>query len=139
MTKSEILAFLNENQVCFLATAEGTTPHVRGMMLYRADEAGIIFHTGKGKDMEAQLRNNPAVELCVFNPQTNVQIRVAGIVEFVEEQALKEEIVAARPFMKPMIEKAGYGFLAVLRVTNCVATVWTMEANMAPKTTIALA
>lgn len=138
MTKSEILAFLNENQVCFLATAEGTAPHVRGMMLYRADEAGIIFHTGKGKDLAAQLSNNPTVELCVFSPQANVQIRVAGIAEFVEDQALKEEIVEARPFMKPMIENAGYDFLVVFRITDCVATVWTMESNMAPKTTVAL-
>jgi len=46
MNKSEILGFLNANPLCHLATVEGNKPHVRGMMLYRADENGLIFHTG---------------------------------------------------------------------------------------------
>jgi uncharacterized pyridoxamine 5'-phosphate oxidase family protein len=47
MNKSEILGFLNANPVFHLATVEGNKPHARGMLMYRADENGILFHTGK--------------------------------------------------------------------------------------------
>ena len=46
MRKEEIIKFINENLVCTLATAESNQPHLRGMMAYKADKSGIIFHTG---------------------------------------------------------------------------------------------
>ena len=133
MTKTDIIKFINENPACHLATAEKDQPHVRGMLMYRADEQGILFHTGTTKDLYRQLKANPKVELCFFNPKTKEQLRVTGSAESVEDQQLKEEIVANRPFMQPWIKENGYGFLAVFRVKDCAATVWTMATNLAPK------
>ena len=138
MTKKEIIQFINENQACQLATVEGNQPRVRGMMTYRADEQGILFHTGTTKDLYKQLKANPKVELCYFSPKTNEQIRISGTAEPVEDQKLKEEIVANRPFMQPWIQEKGFGFLAVFRVKDCAATVWTMATNLAPKEYITL-
>ena len=138
MTKDEILALLNENTVCFLATADGDQPRVRGMALYRADEDGIIFHTGAGKDMALQMEKNPKVEVCAFDQKSNTQVRVAGTVEFLDDMALKQQMVVDRPFLKPIVDAVGYDFLLVFRVKDCVATVWTMEANLAPKTFVKL-
>ena len=138
MDKSEILTFLNANQVCFLATVEGTLPRVRGMMLYRADEHGIIFHSGQGKEVCEQLAINPSVEICVFNQQDMVQVRVSGTAEFLDDLALKKEIVAARPFMQPMVDQFGYDPLLVFRVKDCTATVWTMATNMESKSYVKL-
>lgn len=45
MTKQEIYDLMNQNLGFFLATSEDDQPHVRGMMLFRANENGIIFHT----------------------------------------------------------------------------------------------
>jgi len=112
MDKNEIFAFINANQICFLATVEGKKPRVRGMMPYRADEKGIIFHTGKMKDLTKQLQANPEVELCFFNAESNTQVRVSGKAEFVDDLNLKKEIVEKRPFMKPWIEQFGYEPLA---------------------------
>lgn len=50
MTEQEILEFIRRNPVFALATAEEGRPHVRYMMLYRADEEGLIFNTGENKD-----------------------------------------------------------------------------------------
>lgn len=138
MTREEILTFLSTHQMCNLATVEGGEPRVRGMALYRADDQGILFHTGKLKDITTQLRNCPSVELCVFDGESGVQVRVRGSVEFVDDQTLKEEIVTQRPFLKPIVEAIGYDALAVFRVKNCRATVWTMNTNMEPKTFIDL-
>lgn len=58
MNKNKIFNFLNANPVFHLATVDGNKPHVRGLLLYRADENGIIFHTGKMKDLHKQLTEN---------------------------------------------------------------------------------
>jgi pyridoxamine 5'-phosphate oxidase len=134
MTRDEILGFMNSHPACNLATAEaGGQPHVRGMLMYRADDKGIIFHTGEFKDLWKQVMNNSMVELCFFDPKTNTQVRVTGTAQSVEELALKEEIVKARPFLKAWVEKRGYESLKVFRVTPLRATVWTFETNFEPK------
>jgi len=130
MTREQILEFLNAHPVCHLATCEGDQPRVRGMMMYRADAAGLIFHTGNYKSLARQLAANQRVEVC-FNSQ-DTQVRVAGVAEIVEDADLKEEIVAARPFLKPWIEQHGYELLVVFRVTQCQAAMWTMATNFEP-------
>ncbi len=140
MNKSEILGFLNANPVFHLATIEGSKPHVRGLLLYRADEAGIIFHTGKMKDLHKQLTVNPHVEMCFNNGNSAnlVQIRVSGTVELVEDIELKKEIVQKREFLKPWVDRNGYGLLVVYRMKKSMATIWTMKTNFAPKEYIEL-
>jgi len=100
------------------------------MMMYRADASGLIFHTGRAKALFRQLLANKQVEVC-FNSQ-DTQVRIAGVVEIVEDIALKKEIVEARPFIKPWIEKHGFSLLVVFRVTQCKAAVWTMAKNFEP-------
>lgn len=140
MDKKEILALINENPRCFLATSDGGVPHVRGVLLYRADENGLIFHTGKFKDLYHQLCNNPAVEICFTSKdvQNLVQVRVNGTVELLEEAVLKEQIVADRDFLQPWVEKDGIDGLSVFRLNNGRATVWTMATNFANKEWIEL-
>ncbi|MDD5270498.1 MAG: pyridoxamine 5'-phosphate oxidase family protein [Candidatus Omnitrophica bacterium] len=139
MTKEEILKLINSNLSCHLATLDdGGQPRVRGMMAYRADDGGIIFHTGSTKDLFKQVRDNPLVEACFFDRNTNTQVRVAGKVEIIYDDDLKREIVANRPFLKPWIEELGLDILAVFRMTECVACAWKFEENFAPKTYIKL-
>lgn len=135
MNRQEVFDFLNANPVFYLATAEGNKPHVRGMLLYRADNNGILFHTGKGKDLHRQLAANPQVELCFTNGNFEdlIQVRVSGSVELIEDLDLKKEIVQKREFLKPFVEQAGYDPLAVYRMRQGIATVWTMKTNLAPK------
>jgi len=134
MTRDEILGFINGHPACNLATvdAEGQ-PHVRGMLMYRADDKGIIFHTGDFKDLWRQIVNNPKVEICFFDAKTNTQVRVTGVAQSVEDLGLKEEIVKARPFLKSWVEKRGYEPLKVMRVSGLRAAVWTFDKNFDPK------
>jgi uncharacterized pyridoxamine 5'-phosphate oxidase family protein len=81
------------------------------------------------------LTENPQVEMCFSK---DIQIRVSGTVELVEDIGLKKEIVQNRPFLKPWVEQAGYEPFAIYRMKNGVATIWTMETNFAPKTYIEL-
>lgn len=49
-------------------------------------------------------------------------MRVAGVVEIVEDMGLKKEIVAARPFLQPWVEKHGYDLLVVFHGRDAHAT-----------------
>jgi len=138
MTREEILSYLNTNTIVFLATVENGAPRVRGMSLYRADDQGILFHTGEFKDIPSQLRSCPLAELCAFDMNTGTQIRVRGPVEFVDDQALKEEIVEARPFLNPFLDAKGHESLVLFRITDCQATTWTMADNLETKKFIKL-
>ena len=135
MNRHEILQFINSNPAFFLATTEDGEPRVRGMLLYRADDEGILFHTGGMKDVCRQMLANPAVELCFFDQQNMVQVRVKGVARQIMDLRLKEEIVNSpgREFLKPIVESHGLDVLAVFRVVDCQALVWTMATNFAPK------
>ena len=128
MTKEEIISFVNANPICYLATVEGNSPHVRAMGMYKADERGILLQTGTIKGMYREISQNPKIELC-FNGGEKV-VRVSGTAEFIEDQDLKEEIIKARPFLKPLVKAHGYDVIKVFRVANAVATVWTMATNL---------
>lgn len=138
MDKYKILAIINSNPAFFLATIEEGEPRVRGMLLYRADEEGILFHTGGMKDVYRQMLANPAVELCFLDHQNMVQVRVRGTANQIMDQQLKEEIVNSqgREFLKPLVESHGLDVLAVFRVVGCQALVWTMATNSAPKESV---
>ncbi len=135
MTQQEIFEFINKNMSCTLATCIDNKPHVRGMWMYRADEKGIIFHTGVMRELYKQLQTNPNIELCFHNsdPQNLIQIRVSGIVEPENDNKLREEIISQRPFLKLVVAQHGQDSIAVFRVKEMVATVWSMAKNLEPK------
>jgi pyridoxamine 5'-phosphate oxidase len=137
MTKEEILKFLNENPSFSLATCDGSIPHVRILMLHKADETGIYFMVGKFKDVYRQLSLNPSVELCFH--KDNFQVRISGKVEKLDKDPdLKKEILEARPFLKPWIEQVGFKYMAVFRVKEGIATTWSLETELQPKSIIQL-
>jgi pyridoxamine 5'-phosphate oxidase len=133
VTKPEIIQFLNANPTCYLSTVEKDVPHVRALRMVRADEKGLIFQTVAGKDMLKQLQGNQNVEVCFFNPEKMLQVRVTGKAAFVDDVDLKKEILEQRPFLKALVEKKGFEAIPVFRLVGCVAHVWTMETNFLPK------
>lgn len=92
MDFEDCVKFANETPVCYLATAEGDQPRVRALGFWFADETGFYFQIGAMKDMYGQLQTNRKVEACFWQPdeQTGTMMRVAGEVEFVDDQNLKE-------------------------------------------------
>lgn len=139
MTKQEIYDLMNRNLSFHLATVEGDQPRVRGMLLYKADESGIVFHSSAAKDLHKQIMNNPKVELCFNDSKSGAQVRVSGKLEIVEDNNFKDEIAEhpTRKFLKSWRENGAlqdfYKTLAVYRLKNGIATTWSMETNFAPK------
>jgi pyridoxamine 5'-phosphate oxidase len=138
MTKEEILEFATKNPVCSLATIDGKQPRVRTIMLYKADENGIIFCTGRDKAVHKQLQANPAAELCFYNAEQGLQVRIEGAVEMLDDLELKKKIVEAFTFLKPWVESQGYEVMICYRLNNARAVTWTMQTNFEPKKYIQL-
>jgi uncharacterized pyridoxamine 5'-phosphate oxidase family protein len=138
MTKNEVFEFIRNNPVFALATSKDNKPHVRMMMLYRANDNGIIFNTGENKDVYKQLSDNENVELCFYNAEEGRQIRISGSVEEIEDIELKKQVVKDFPFLKEWVDKQGYDVLVVYCLKAGKATVWTMETNFKPKEYIQL-
>jgi uncharacterized pyridoxamine 5'-phosphate oxidase family protein len=145
LQKGQIFEVMNKNPVLFLATVEGTEPRVRGMMLYKADESGIIFHTGPHKDVYHQIIKNPIVQMCFYDAAQNIQIRVRGTVEKIDDETLKEEISnhPTRAFMQGWKAKCAtkedfYKMFSVFRLKKGKANIWTFQTNFAPKEDIQL-
>lgn len=136
--KTFVYRFIMNNPACHLANVHNGKPHVRALFVYRADEGGILFHTSKSKDLYRQLKANQLVEICFNNYDDEVQVRVEGTVEFIEDEAVKRQIVADRDRLQPWILQAGYEQLAVLRIQNGLASVWTPETTFSPKRYIRL-
>ena len=138
MTKDEVLEFATKNPICSLATIDGNQPRVRTIMLYKADENGIIFCTGRDKAVHKQLQANPATELCFYNAEQGLQVRIEGAVEMLDDLELKKKVVEAFSFLKPWVESQGYEVMICYRLNNARAVTWTMETNFDPKQYIQL-
>lgn len=141
MDKQAMIAFMRSNPNFQLATVDTAgKPHTRGMALYRAEETGIVFHTGAFKDLYRQLKGNSWVELSFFEAATMRQLRVEGRAMEVEDDAYRQMIVdtPGREFLKPVVAAHGLGAIRVFRVGECRAIAWDMASNTTyPKPVVA--
>ena len=144
MTKEQIFELIRKNPVIYLATNEGDQPRVRCVFLYSADEHGIIFHTGKMKDLYKQVEINPKVEMCFYDSEKNIQVRVSGQLDEITDNNFKDEISnhPSREFLKSWRESGPledfYTNFIVYTLKNGSAIWWTIEENFAPKRPINL-
>ena len=140
MNKDEIFQAISKNPVFFLGTIDGDQPRVRGMLLYKADENGIIFHTAESKDLYKQVLKNPNAELC-FNCN-GTQIRITGKLKVVDDNDLKDEICnhRSRNFLAQWKEDGSfkniYEDLIVFSLEHGSIVTWTMADNFAKKSPI---
>lgn len=133
MKKQEIVDFIKAHPICHLATEENGQPHVRGMGIYKVDEKGIIFQTSEVKDLWGQIQKNKRVELCFNDFGKNVQLRVVGVAEEIDDDELRKQVLKDRPFLKPLADEKGLKVIKLFRVVKCKAHLWTMERNLDPK------
>lgn len=129
MTKNQIMTFINDNPIFALATLDGTRPRVRYMLTCFADVRGIVFCTGKTKEVYLQIMNNPELELCYVDSGQEKQVRIEATAEETEDLDLKKEIVEKFTFLQTWVDQVGYEGMAVFVLQNARACVWTMDTS----------
>ena len=130
MDLMEYATFANENPVCYIATAEGDQPRVRPFMMWFADENGFYLATLSPKQVSAQLKSNPKVELCFYNnaadPREAKQMRVTGRVELVDDEGLRKKVSEERASLEQIAGEPIEPLTEVFRIRSGEAHFWTM-------------
>jgi uncharacterized pyridoxamine 5'-phosphate oxidase family protein len=135
---AEVLLFANQNPSCWFATSEDNQPHVRGMLMWYADETGFYFHTAKAKRICNQMEKNPKVEVAFIrnadDPINFETLHVTGSVEIVKDEELEKRLFQERPWLLGNIEQAGINTeVVIFRIEKGSAYIWNMSWNIKEK------
>jgi pyridoxamine 5'-phosphate oxidase len=135
MSLNDCIKFANANPICYLATTEGDQPRVRALGFWFADETGFYFQTGAMKEFYLQLVKNRKMEVCFYHQEGMIgsMLRIAGEIEFLNDQTLKERVLRERTFLKSFGLTVDSPGLIIFRIAHGKAHFWTMENNLKPK------
>ena len=97
----EILKFLQEAKVFYLATVEGDQPRVRPMGFVMKYKDRLYFSTNNTKEMYKQMQANPKVEFCAMGGD-NKTLRIYGKVAFDAERETKVKALESSPGLQRM-------------------------------------
>jgi len=130
MLYQEVLAFVQENPVCFISTIEGDQPRVRGFLTVLFNDGKLYFTTGTMKNVYAQLSKNPNVELCYCSKDFGKMLRIAGTIEIIDDREKKQQLLNERDYLKSFGGKSGDPRFILLRLSHGQARFWTIQQNM---------
>ena len=97
----EVLAFLKDNPVFYLATVEGNIPKVRPFGFAMNFEGKLYFCTSNQKPVFRQLKANPNFEVCTTS-KTNEWLRLKGKAVFNTTRQTQQAALDAMPMLKNM-------------------------------------
>jgi pyridoxamine 5'-phosphate oxidase len=130
MDFQDYIKFATENPVCYLATVDGDQPRVRTFLMWFADESGFYFIPLAPKQVAKQLQKNPKIEVCFFNnapdPADWKQMRVAGKVEFLDDEETLDKAYENRAFLEAALGEPLRPLLLPIRIFTGEAHFWTM-------------
>ncbi len=113
----EIINFLNDCKVFFIATVDGDTPKVRPFGFVMEFEGKMFFCTAKPKPCCKQMQANPKVEICACN-QSMEWVRVCGNVVFSDNAAAKAKCFEVMPMLKQVYKGPENPDFAVFYIDN---------------------
>ena len=96
----EVLDFVKEYGVYYLATIDGDIPRVRPFGTLEIFEDKLYIQTGKSKDVYKQIIANPNVELCAFN--NGRWIRITGKLIPDDRREAKKDMLDKNPNLRGM-------------------------------------
>lgn len=97
---NEVLEFLKNAGVYYLATVDGDQPRVRPFGTSEIFEGKLYIQTGKVKDVSKQIQANNKVEICAFANGT--WLRVAGKLVRDDRYEPKAYMLDQNPTLKAM-------------------------------------
>lgn len=96
----EVLKFLQDCGVFYLATVDSDQPKVRPMGFVMIYEGKLSFCTNNKKDMFKQMKANPNIEIGAS--KDGKWLRVHGKIAFNANKAAKEKALEVMPALKNM-------------------------------------
>lgn len=94
----QILNFLREAGIYYLATTDENQPHVRPLGFVMEWDGKLAFSTSNKKNMYRQLITNPRVELCAYNGKN--ALRIIGRASFVTSPESQKKALETMPMLQ---------------------------------------
>lgn len=118
-TMEEVVKFLKDADVYYLATMDGDQPRVRPFGTAHIFDGRLYIQTGKIKKVSRELHKNPKAEICAF--KNGEWLRVSG--ELFEDDRIEAKVsmLDAYPNLNSMY-KADDGNTEVFYFKNAAAT-----------------
>lgn len=125
----EVLEFLKKCETYYLATDENGQPRVRPFGTIDLFENALYIQTGKIKDVSKQIHTNPKIEICAFDGDTWLRLKVEAIED--DRFEARQHMLDSYPSLQKMY-KADDGNTEVFKLTKVTATF--SSFTKAPKT-----
>ncbi|WP_425060183.1 hypothetical protein SCACP_08520 [Sporomusa carbonis] len=124
---NEVLKFLKENPIFYLATVDGDIPKVRPFGFVMDFEGKLHFCTNNQKDVYKQLKANPHFEVCTTS-QTGEWLRLKGKAVFNTSKQTKQAALDAMPRLANMYS-VDDSIFELFYIENAEATFQDMKGN----------
>lgn len=121
----ELMAFLKENPVFYLATVDGYLPRVRPMGFCMVYNGYFCLAMGKHKAVYNQLLNNTNLEICVANSKGE-WVRVQGTVNMDNSPEAKAAAFKQMPQLADIYNEETGLKLAIVYLDHISAKFFTM-------------
>ncbi|MCP4136343.1 MAG: pyridoxamine 5'-phosphate oxidase family protein [bacterium] len=102
---SEIIKFLEENRVGFMATIDGNKPRVRAFGYLYSEDDNLYFCTANTKNVYRQMQENSTVEFAAMSKSFDT-LRVSGDIHFTDDREKKVKVFEAAPQLKALYQDA---------------------------------
>ena len=99
----EVLKFLKECGVYYLATVEDGKPRVRPFGTAEIFENHLYIQTGNKKDVFKQIQKNPNVEICAF--KDGKWLRLRGILKQDDRSEARKDMLDKNPYLRGMYDE----------------------------------
>ena len=121
----EVLQFLQENPIFYLATVEENRPRVRPFGFVLEHEKRLYFATSNQKKVYRQLKDNPQFEIST-TAKNGEWLRLNGQAVFNTTRAIKQAALDSSPILQKLYH-ADDSLLELFYIENGVATISDMS------------
>lgn len=126
---NEVLAFLRENPVQFVATVglDGR-PKVRPFQFMLEKDGKLYFCTNNQKEVYAQLQRQPWLELCASSAASQ-WLRISGKAVFSDDWDVKTRIISENELVRSIYHTPDNTAFEVFYLTDAEATLSDFSGN----------
>jgi uncharacterized pyridoxamine 5'-phosphate oxidase family protein len=96
----EVYDFLKKCETYYLATVEGDQPRVRPFGTAAIFEDKLYIQCGKQKNVSKQMKANPKVEICAWDPSAGKWLRIEAVVVEDDRREPKQYMLDQYPSLK---------------------------------------
>ena len=125
----EVLQFLNDCKIFYIATNSLEGPKVRPFGFVMEDNGKLYFSTANNKDVFKQLKTDPRFEISATSPDGMNWIRLKGKAVFDKNKALKEKALRIEPALVSIYQTPENPLFELFYADEVEATVYSFMAE----------